>query len=300
MAQGGSLTALSNELADAIAPAAASVVQVQGNRRPCTGVVFAPDAVLTMAHALGREEGLRVRTDDGRTLDAELGGWDPATGLAVLRVPAGAAPLTPSAAAARVGHLAIALARSWSNSLTASAGIVAVIGGPLPTGRRRAIDQVIRTTAPMHDGFAGGAVIDTEGRALGIATAREIRGFGVVIPAEIAWRAGAAILEHGRMKRGYLGVAVQPVRLGERQRSAGAGAERGVVVLSVTAGSPAESAGLLVGDVITAFNARPVESSHDLLDLLAGAGAGQQVALHVIRGADAKDLTATLAERPAA
>jgi len=83
---------------------------------------------------------------------------------------------------ARVGHLALAVARSWSNVVTASAGIVSVIGGPLPTGRRRAIDQVIRTTAPMHDGFAGGAFLDTSGGLIGIATAAAIRGLGVVIP----------------------------------------------------------------------------------------------------------------------
>ena len=121
---------------------------------------------LTTVRALGREDGLHVRRHDGRALDAELAGWDPTTSLAVLRVAGlGAAPSRRRAAPPRVGHLALAVARSWSNVVTASAGIVSVIGGPLPTGRRRAIDEVIRTTAPMHDGFAGGAFLDTGGRA---------------------------------------------------------------------------------------------------------------------------------------
>ena len=107
--------------------------------------------------------------------------------------------------------------------MTASAGIVSVIGGPLPTGRRRAIDQVLRTTAPMHEGFAGGAFIDTSGALLGVITAAAIRGLGVVIPASIAWTAAATLLEHGQLKRGYLGIAGQPVRLPEDQR----GTERG-------------------------------------------------------------------------
>src|SRR6266403_257166 len=98
-----------------------------------------------------------------------------------------------SRAAPRVGHLALAVARSWSNVVTASAGIVSVIGGPLPTGRRRAIDEVIRTTAPMHDGFAGGAFLDTAGGLVGVATAAAIRGLGIVIPASIAWRTLAAL-----------------------------------------------------------------------------------------------------------
>ena len=91
---------------------------------------------LTTVRALGREDGLRVRTPDGRALDAELAGWDPTTNLAVLR--AAGLELPPARLAAappRVGHLALAVARSWSNVLTASAGIVSVIGGPLPTGR---------------------------------------------------------------------------------------------------------------------------------------------------------------------
>src|SRR4051812_20935383 len=151
------LTTFSNQLADAVAAAAPSVVQVHGRRRPASGLVYAPDIVLTTVRALGREDHLRVRRHDGQTLDAELAGWDPATSLAVLRVPGlDSRPIASSATPARVGHLALAVARSWSNNVTASAGIVSVIGGPLPTGRRRTIDQVIRTTAPMHDGFAGG------------------------------------------------------------------------------------------------------------------------------------------------
>ena len=122
------------------------------------------DAVLTTMSAIRREEGLQVRRDDGRTFDAELLGWDPATGLAVLRAAGlGAVPMAPSAAAVRVGHIGLAVARSWSNAITASAGIVAIIGGPLRTSAHRTIDQIYRTTAPMHDGFAGGAFLDTKG-----------------------------------------------------------------------------------------------------------------------------------------
>ena len=117
-------------------------MQVQGRRRPASGLVYADNVVLTTVRALGREDGLHVRRNDGQTLDAELAGWDPTTSLAVLRVPdLDTPPFAPAAAAPRVGHLALAVARSWSNVVTASAGIVSVIGGPLPTGRRRAIDR---------------------------------------------------------------------------------------------------------------------------------------------------------------
>jgi len=255
--------------------------------------------VLTTVRTLGREDGLHVRRHDGATLEAELAGWDPTTSLAVLRVPRlQTAPIVPSPSAPRVGHLAVAVARSWSNVVTASAGIVSVIGGPLPTGRRRAIDQVIRTTAPMHDGFAGGAFLDMAGGLIGVATASAIRGLGVVIPASIAWKTAATVLEHGRLARGYLGVAGQPVALGGEQRSA-AGHDEGLLVVGVTVGSPAAQAGLLVGDILVEFDGHAVDSPEDLLDLLVGERVGKPAVCRVLRGAAVSSLTVTVGVRPA-
>ncbi len=299
------LTNLSDQLADAVAAAANSVVQVQGRRRPASGLVYADNVVLTTARALGREDGLHVRRPDGASLDAELAGWDPTTSLAVLRVMGLALPpATLAKTPARVGNLALAVARSWSNALTASAGIVSVIGGPLPTGRRRAIDEVIRTTAPMHDGFAGGAFLDATGGLVGVATATAIRGLGVVIPAAIAWKTAATVIEHGALKRGYLGIAGQPVQLTEPQQQAIGGASdcrarEALLVVGVTTGSPAAAAGVLVGDVILAFDGQPVESPEDLLDLLLGDRVGRRVTTRVLRGGAPIDVTVAVSERPA-
>jgi S1-C subfamily serine protease len=298
------LNEFSNQMADAVAAVAPSVVQVQGRRRPVSGLVYGEGIVLTTAHALGRENGLHVRADDGRTLAAELGGWDPATNLAVLKVPGlQSSPASPSATAPRVGHLALAIARSWSNAVTASAGIVSVIGGPLATGRRRSIEQVIRTTAPMHDGFAGGAFIDTAGGLLGIATSAAIRGLGVVIPASIAWKAASSVLEHGRVTRGYLGIAGQSVVLPENQRPTASAAPsedgtRAILVMGVTSGSPAAAAGVLVGDVLIAVNGRAVASPEDLMDLLYHAEIGKPATLQILRGGATVDVSVTVGERP--
>jgi S1-C subfamily serine protease len=298
MATPSALTTLSNDLADAVAAAAPSVVQVHGRRRPASGVVYQQDVVVTSARALGREDGLHVRRPDGTVLDAELAGWDPATGLAVLRVAQlGTDPLQASETAPRVGNVGIGLARSWSNNVTASVGIVAIIGGPLATGRRRAIEEVIRTTAPMHDGFAGGAFVDTTGRLTGIATAVEIRGLGVVIPARIAWQAAKSLLEHGRLERGYLGIAGQPVHLSETQRQA-ENREDALLVVGVTPGSPAAASGVLVGDLLLDFDGHAIASPEDLLDLLAGDRVGRAVPLRTLRGTSSLTATVTVGKRP--
>src|SRR5262249_8679308 len=186
MATASPLTTLSNQIGDLVDAAAPSIVQVYGHRRPGSGVVYAPDVVLTTARSLGGEDGLHVRAHDGTAHDAQLAGWDPATNLAVVRVSGLAGrPLTPSSSTPRVGEIGIGIGRSWSNAVTATSGIISVIGGPLQTGRRRGIEQIIRTTAPMHDGFSGGAFLDTSGGLTGVSTAAKIRGLAVVIPAAI-------------------------------------------------------------------------------------------------------------------
>ena len=293
------LVAFSDHIADVVAAVAPSVVQVHGRRRPASGLVFRDGLVVTTSRALGREDRLRVRTDDGSDHEAELAGWDPATTLVLLRVnnlgrPAG----VPASVAARVGHLAFAVGRSWSNAVTATSGLVSVIGGPLPTGPGRSIDRIIRTTAPMHGGFAGGALVDARGEVLGVTTAAEIRGLGVVIPADIAWKTAADLAEHGTLERGYLGVAGQTVRLPERQRE-GEGRAEGLLVVGVSNESPAEAAGVLVGDVITVFDGRAIASAEDLLQLLERERIGRPVTVRVVRGGTAVDLSVTVGSRAA-
>ena len=120
----------------------------------------------------------------------------------------------------------------------------------------------------MHDGFAGGALVDTSGALLGVITSTRIRGTTVVIPASIAWKTASSVLEHGGLKRGYLGIAGQPVRLpANLSASAGRPGSRrkpGLLVAAVTPESPAAAGGLLVGDIILALDANPIESPESL------------------------------------
>ena len=289
------LIEFSNQIVDVVARVAPSVVQVQGSGRPASGVAYGDDVVVTTARAVGREEHPRVQRSDGDLLEAQVLGVDAATRLAVLRVP-GLNATSPEPATARVGEVAIALARSWSNTITATAGLVSVIGGPLQTARYRAIEQVIRTSAPMHEGFSGGALVNAEGRLLGVTTAASIRGLGVVIPAAIAWNAAAVVLQRGPQKRGYVGIAAQPVSVPEKQRTA-AGVDAALLVVGVKPGTPADAAGMLVGDVLLALDGHQLASPDELFDLLVGDRVGRSVVFRVMRGGALTDVVVTIAER---
>jgi len=119
-----------------------------------------------------------------------------------------------------------------------------------------------------------------------------------VIPAAIAWKTAETLLVYGGLKRGYLGIAGQPVALPEAQRGSDA-REEALLVVGVTSGSPAAAAGLLVGDILLDFDGRPIESPEDLLDLLVGDRVGRPAALRVLRGGVLSELIVTVGERPA-
>jgi S1-C subfamily serine protease len=138
--------------------------------------------------------------------------------------------------------------------------------------------------------------VDTAGQLLGITTGAEIRGFRVVVPAAIAWKAAADVLEHGTRKRGYLGIAGQPVSLGERQRGAGE-PERALLIVGIVPDSPAETAGLLVGDIVLTFDGEEISSPERLLDVLAGDRVGRSVPVRVRRGGGVTDVQVTVGER---
>src|SRR5687768_11959851 len=290
------LNELSNQIAEIVSHVQASVVQVEGQGRPASGLVYADDIVVTTARAVGRDEHPRVRRGDGQEGIAEIAGWDPATRIVALKAPRLGLPPLSAGNLPRIGEVAIALARSWSNAVTVTAGLVSIIGGPLPTGRRRSIEQVIRTSAPMHEGFAGGAFLGTDGRLLGVTTAASIRGLGVVIPAGIAWSTAADLLRRGTLKRGYLGIAAQPARVSDKQKGA-AGSGQALLVVDVKPGTPADEAGLFVGDLLLSLDGHALASPDELFDLLVGDRVGKSVAVKVLRGAALVDVSVTVAPR---
>ncbi len=289
------LITLSNGLADAVDRAAKSIVTVHARRRPISGVAHSSDLILTIDHVLEGEDTATVTTHDGRKLEAQVVGRDPGTDLALLRVKDGnLEPATVATDAARVGQFALLVARLDSADgagVMASHGIVSQVGGPLRMGRGVSLEQFIRTDAVPYPGFSGGAMVDAAGAVLGVTNAGLARGLGLAIPAELAWKVGAALVSGG-VKRGWLGIGSQPVKLPEGAKQA-----VGLLIVSVEPGSPAAS-GLMLGDVLLGFDGHAISDTDELQALLIGDRVGKAVPVDVIRGGKPETVQITIGERP--
>lgn len=295
----GVLAALSDGMAAAVETVAPSVVRVHGRRRrPASGVVFADGLALTASHAVEREEDLSVGTHDGRTLAARFVGRDSASDLAVLSVEdLGVETATPVEGEARVGQLALAVGRSGRDGgVRATFGIVGAVGGPLRTRWGGRLERYIQTDATPYPGLSGGVLADVSGSVMGVVTTGLSRGVALAVPADLAWQTAATLAEKGSIKRGYLGILSQPVRLPEAQR-AGLEQRSGLMVVGVEEDSPAGRGGVLLGDVVASLDGYAVGDTEDLLSLLVGDRVGRSVPVEVVRGGQLATLQVTVGER---
>jgi serine protease DegQ len=293
------LSALSDGMADAVASVATAVVRVNGRRRRAgSGVVFAQNTVLTASHVLEREEDLSVETADGRTLSARFAGRDHSSDLAVLKVEGlDIEPATPVEGDARVGQISLAVGSpSRGEGPRATLGVVSAVGGPVRSRRGPRLERYIQTDATPYPGFSGGPLIDARGNVLGILVSGWGRGAAFAIPADIAWRTAGTLSEQGSVKRGYLGILSQPVRLPDGQ-SLGLTQRGGLLVVGVEDGSPADRGGLIVGDILATLDGQPVEDTDDLLVLLAGDRVGRAVPVKLVRGGELAEVEITVGER---
>ena len=293
------LSRLSEGMADAVEKIGLSVVQVNGRRRrSASGVVYAPARVLTASHVVEREEDLSVGTGEGRTVEARLIGRDPSNDLAVLEVPelGDGTVAEPAAGGVRVGQISLAVARPSREGIRASFGVISSVGGPLRTGRGARLERYVQTDATPYPGFSGGPLINTEGTVLGITTLGFARGVALAVPAEFAWRAAEMLSERGSIKRGYLGILSQPVRLPAAQR-AGLQGSGGLLVVGVEDDSPAGKGGMLLGDILVSLDATSVADTDELQALLTSDRVGREVPVDVIRGGELTTLRVTVGER---
>jgi S1-C subfamily serine protease len=292
------LRALSNQMADAVERVSSSLVLVNGrSRQPASGIIYTSNLVLTADHVLEREEDLTIQTPDKRTLPAQFVGRDLATDLALLRSAESlATPAAASQESARVGQLVLAVGRTTNDGPMASSGIISIVGGPLRTGRGVTLERYIRTDATPYPGFSGGPLVDLAGNVLGILTTGLVNGVPLAIPMEIAANIADTLAKQGYIKRGYLGISSQLVRLPDAQR-AGRSQEYGLLIVKVDDNSPALRGGLMLGDILVALDGHAINDSEDLQVLLAGDRVDKAIPVDVIRGNTLQTLKVTVGQR---
>ncbi|WP_309889774.1 trypsin-like peptidase domain-containing protein [Archangium sp.] len=293
------LNALSQSLASIIERIAPSIVRVEARRRHgATGLVWSADGhILTTHHAIENEGSITLGLADGRSVSAELVGRDPSTDLALLKAEvSGLTPLAPTPLeGVKVGHLVLAVGRP-GRTTRATLGIVSAFGEGWRTYAGGRIDRYLETDADLPPGFSGGALVDAQGRFLGLLTAALSRTAAVVIPGETLQRVGQALQQHGGIRRGYLGVGAQPVRLSKSLWER-AGTEAGLIFLTIEPDGPADKAGLMMGDVLVSLGGQPLHSIEELLGYLGDEKVGTQVQARVLRAGEVRDLPITVGRR---
>jgi serine protease Do len=245
---------------------------------------------------------VKVSLLDGREFTATVVGRDPKTDVAVLKVDAKNLPAVKMADSEKVevGDLVLALGNPFGIGQTVTTGIVSA------TGRGGTIgldyEDFIQTDAAINPGNSGGALVDAEGRLIGLNTAILSRsggnqGIGFAIPANLARSVMQSIVEDGKVTRGYLGVAIQDVNqvLAEEFDLK---ETRGALISDVTPDSPAAKAGLKTGDVVMEFNGRKISDSRRLKLEVATVRPGTKVPVKILRGGNVKTVEVTVRELP--
>lgn len=298
------LESLSKALAETVQAVDASVVRVEARRRhPATGIVWSADGVIVTAHHIvERDDNIQVTLADGSTVEATLVGRDPNSDLAVLRANSTGLKVPNWAGLddLRVGNLVLALGRAEKN-VHATLGVVSAIGNSSEgnrSSRRRSgeqLEQYIQTDVVMYPGFSGGPLVDAAGQVRGLNTSI-MRGTSLAIPTPVIQRVTEALLTHGRIQRGYLGVTSQPVALPAALKTT-LEQETGLLVIAVEPGSPADTGGLVLGDTVVGMDGYSITTLDELMALLTGDRVGKRVVVNVIRGGEQREVNVVIGER---
>ena len=295
------LASVSDELARAVDRAGSGVVTVDARRRhPASGIVWTSDGLIATAnHVVERDEEIEIGLPDGRTVSATLVGRDPGSDLAVLRVDApDIAPLGRSTVEPRVGHLTLAIGRPGPSGAMASLGVISAVGGPVRFRGGASLEGYVRADVAMLPGFSGGPLVDSVGNLIGLNSSTLGNAGQLTVPAASIDAIVSTLLQHGRVRRGYLGVGAQGVRLPEAlTRVLANDQEQGLLIVSVEAGGPADAAGLMLGDVILAVDGDVVGQVEQLQERLTGDRVGKTVSVRIARGGEPREIGVTVGER---
>ena len=296
------LLSLSNHLATLVEQHGAAVVGIHSHPRAVSsGVHWRPGVIVTAEHALRRDEDVRIVAAGGAELKAEVAGRDAGTDLAVLKVAGFDAPVANAGAGVetRAGNMVLALGRSRNGNATASLGIIANAGGAWQTWRGGRLDRYLRLDLGLYPGSSGGAVVDANGNTIGIATAALSRHAPVAIPAETVNRVTDALLAHGTVPRGFIGVGLQPVALPDHLRTKlNLAQSSGLIIVSVQTGGPAENGGIMMGDLLIEVAGKAVSDTDDVQDALDSGTVGKSIPVRVVRAGEPVEVAITVGQRP--
>lgn len=291
-------TDFSEAVTGLVAQAAPGVVRVEARRRlPASGIVWSADGLILTAHHVVQADKANIGLEGGTAVSATLLGRDPSTDLALLRTETSNLAPLPLAATEEVaiGNIVLALARP-GQTIQATLGIVSAWGHSWRTQGGGQIDQYLQTDVVMYPGFSGGALVNANGQLIGLNTSGFGQGVSLAIPTATLRRVAEALLAHGRIKRGYLGVSTQRVRLPEATQ-AELGQKSGLLIIAVEPDSPAAKGGLALGDTIVALDGEMVRKHEQLFALLSGDRVGKAVPVTILRGGKVETLSVTIGER---
>jgi S1-C subfamily serine protease len=264
-----------------------------------SGVIVTPDGfVLTNNHVVEGSDSLEVSLTEGRSLQAQIVGTDPATDLAVIRIVDGSLPaaILGDSDQLRVGQMVIAIGNPLGFQSTVSAGVISALGRSLRSQSGRLIDNVIQTDVALNPGNSGGPLVDSRGRVIGINTAMiyMAQGISFSIPINTARWVVSELVIHGRVRRAYLGIGAQPRPVNRRlQYHLDLKASTVVEVASIEPGGPAARAGLQKSDLIFAAGGQQVASVDDLHRVLSRWPAGTAMELDLLRSGTTMHLRIT-------
>jgi S1-C subfamily serine protease len=296
-------------VADNVGPAVVRVEVKGANDRPGgvgSGVVIAPDGlVLTNCHVVERAKEVRLSDAEGRVMEARKLGEDPDTDLALLR--AGAVRDLPHAAlgdskSLKRGQLVVAIGNPLGFESTVTAGVISALGRSLRARNGRLIEDVIQTDAALNPGNSGGPLVSSRGEVIGINTAVIMGAQGIcfAVASNTAQFVLSELIQHGRVRRAYIGVSGQTAGVPRRHaRAAEIDNASGAMITALEPKGPAAQAGLMSLDTIVRADGAPVTGVDDLIRLLNGERIGKRIAIDVLRRGSLKTFEVTPLERPA-
>jgi S1-C subfamily serine protease len=297
-----SLIEFSNALAQTTERAAASAVAVHTETRgSSSGVSWRPGVIVTAEHALQHDEGIEVTLPNGRVVAATLVGRDPSTDLAVLKcadATPGAVELAANLESLKAGSLTLVVGRTRASGPVAALGVVSLVATERRSWIGASLTPYIRLDVSLQPTAVGGAVVNAQGAIVGIATPRFARFGAIVIPVAHINRITDLLLQKGHIPRGYLGVGLQTVRVPEALRESLQRKEKtGAIVLEVEPESPAQKAGLVIGDVLLSLAGQQITRFEDVQSQLAGDNIGRGLPAKVLRGGAILELNIVVTER---